>query len=84
MEEAEYAWELCDPIGSKPDFVCALPNLLEVPPPPPFFSRKRSFLGCLSRCSNGLKNFFCAFFIRFCNVKWLDTFLTVPCVSDYF
>lgn len=37
MEEAEYAWELCDPIGSKPDFVCALPNLLEVPPPPPFF-----------------------------------------------
>lgn len=43
MEEAEYAWELCDPIGSKPDFVCALPNLLEAPPPPFFLVEKDLF-----------------------------------------
>lgn len=32
MEEAGYGWKLGNPIGSKPDFVCALPNLLEKSP----------------------------------------------------
>lgn len=56
MEEAGYGWKLGNPIGSKPDFVCALPNLLEKSPGFGFFfGRKSSFPGCLLRCSNALK-----------------------------
>lgn len=32
MEEVGSGWKLGDPIESKPDFVCALPNLLETSP----------------------------------------------------
>lgn len=34
MEKAEYAWKVWNPIGSKPDFARALPNLLKESPLP--------------------------------------------------